>query len=86
MKYSSFAVLGALVCLFFFYVQVMNEVVVDRGPSPYLTNLEIFCNGRIMTSVQGDGMSYINISKGICKASDALNHCCGCCTTILMHC
>ena len=34
----------------------MNEVVVDRGPSPYLTNLEIFCNGRIMTSVQGDGM------------------------------
>jgi len=37
-------------------VQVMNEVVVDRGPSPYLTNLEVFCNGRIMTSVQGDGM------------------------------
>jgi len=34
----------------------MNEVVVDRGPSPYLTNLEVFCNGRIMTSVQGDGI------------------------------
>ena len=33
----------------------MNDVVVDRGPSPYLTNLEIFCNGRKMTSVQGDG-------------------------------
>ena len=33
----------------------MNEVVVDRGPSPYLTNLEFFCNGRLMTSVQGDG-------------------------------
>jgi NAD+ kinase len=37
-------------------MQVMNEVVIDRGPSPYLTNLELFCNGRIMTSVQGDGI------------------------------
>ena len=33
----------------------MNEVVVDRGLSPYLTNLEFYCNGRLMTSVQGDG-------------------------------
>lgn len=37
-------------------VLVMNEVVVDRGPSPYLTNLEFYCNGRLMTSVQGDGI------------------------------
>lgn len=36
----------------------MNEVVVDRGPSPYLTNLEICCNGRIMTNVQGDGICF----------------------------
>ena len=65
----------------------MNEVVVDRGPSPYLTNLEIFCNGRIMTSVQGDGMYGLHyITKGICKVRDALNHCCGCSTTVLMHC
>ena len=69
--------------VFCFSVQVMNEVVVDRGPSPYLTNLEIFCNGRIMTSVQGDGMSYINILKGLCEVSDILNHCCRCCTTVL---
>jgi NAD+ kinase len=35
---------------------VMNELVVDRGPHPYLCNLELFCNGRFMTSVQGDGI------------------------------
>ena len=33
----------------------MNDLVVDRGPNPYLTNLIISCNGRKMTSVQGDG-------------------------------
>ena len=36
-------------------LQVMNEVVVDRGQSPFLTNIEIFCNQRLMTTVQGDG-------------------------------
>lgn len=35
---------------------VLNEVVVDRGPSSYLTNLEIFCNDSHITSVQGDGL------------------------------
>lgn len=34
----------------------MNDLVVDRGPNPYLTNLIISCNGRKMTSVQGDGI------------------------------
>lgn len=37
-------------------LQVMNDLVVDRGPNPYLTNLIIKCNGRFMTTVQGDGM------------------------------
>ena len=36
-------------------LQVMNEVVIDRGPSPYITNLEVFCNGRMITTVQADG-------------------------------
>ena len=36
-------------------MQVMNELVVDRGPHSYLCNLELYCNGRFMTSVQGDG-------------------------------
>ncbi|XP_068699563.1 NAD kinase-like isoform X1 [Montipora foliosa] len=35
---------------------VLNEVVVDRGPSSYLTNLEIYCNDIHITSVQGDGL------------------------------
>ena len=40
----------------------MNDLVIDRGPNPYLTNLIISCNGRKMTSVQGDGE---NIHKPI---------------------
>ena len=41
----------------------MNEVVVDRGPSPYITNLEVFCNGRLITTVQADGkeLLYCNV-------------------------
>ena len=36
-------------------VQVLNEVVVDRGPSSYLSNVDLYLNGRLITSVQGDG-------------------------------
>lgn len=36
--------------------KVMNDLVVDRGPNPYLSNLIVYCNEREMTSVQGDGM------------------------------
>ena len=35
---------------------VLNEIVVDRGPSPYLTNVEVFCDGAYITQVQGDGL------------------------------
>jgi len=35
---------------------VMNEVVIDRGPSPFLTNLQCFVGDAFMTSVQGDGV------------------------------
>ena len=43
----------------------MNDLVVDRGPNPYLTNLCVKCNGRQMTSVQGDGRSSIKITRHI---------------------
>ena len=33
----------------------MNDLVVDRGPNAYLSNLIVYCNEREMTSVQGDG-------------------------------
>eukprot|EP00818_Percolomonas_sp_WS_P009352 CAMPEP_0117446146 /NCGR_PEP_ID=MMETSP0759-20121206/6174_1 /TAXON_ID=63605 /ORGANISM="Percolomonas cosmopolitus, Strain WS" /LENGTH=614 /DNA_ID=CAMNT_0005238371 /DNA_START=128 /DNA_END=1972 /DNA_ORIENTATION=- len=36
--------------------QVMNELVCDRGPSPYLTSLDTFCNGKLITNVQADGL------------------------------
>lgn len=34
---------------------VLNEVVIDRGPSPYLSNIDLFLDGKYITSVQGDG-------------------------------
>jgi NAD+ kinase len=30
----------------------MNEVVIDRGISPFLTNLEAYCDGIFVTHVQ----------------------------------
>ena len=35
---------------------VMNEVVIDRGMSPFLTNIECYCDGVFVTAVQGDGI------------------------------
>jgi len=36
-------------------MKVLNEVVVDRGPSSYLSNVDLYLDGRLITSVQGDG-------------------------------
>jgi len=35
---------------------VLNEVVIDRGSSPYLSNLECYCDGQHLTTVQADGI------------------------------
>ena len=35
---------------------VLNEVVVDRGPHPYLSNIDLFIDGKHITTVQGDGL------------------------------
>ena len=32
---------------------VLNEVVIDRGPSPYLSNIDLYLDGKLITSVQG---------------------------------
>ncbi|XP_043558568.1 NAD kinase-like isoform X1 [Chiloscyllium plagiosum] len=37
-------------------LHVLNEVVVDRGPSSYLSNVDLYLDGRLITSVQGDGV------------------------------
>ncbi|XP_068096742.1 NAD kinase isoform X3 [Hyperolius riggenbachi] len=39
-----------------FSITVLNEVVVDRGPSSYLSNVDVFLNGHLITTVQGDGV------------------------------
>jgi hypothetical protein len=31
---------------------VLNEVVIDRGTAPFLTNLEAFCDGTFVTRIQ----------------------------------
>ena len=31
---------------------VLNEVVIDRGPSPYLSDIDLFLDGKLITSVQ----------------------------------
>ncbi len=33
----------------------LNEVVIDRGPNSYLSNLDLYINDRFITKVQGDG-------------------------------
>uniref|UniRef100_H3BIP8 NAD(+) kinase n=1 Tax=Latimeria chalumnae TaxID=7897 RepID=H3BIP8_LATCH len=38
------------------HYQVLNEVVVDRGPSSYLSNVDVFLDGHVITTVQGDGV------------------------------
>ncbi|XP_021729016.1 NAD(H) kinase 1-like isoform X1 [Chenopodium quinoa] len=37
-------------------ILVLNEVTIDRGISPFLTNLECYCDNNFMTCVQGDGL------------------------------
>lgn len=36
--------------------EVLNEVVVDRGANPYLTKIECYEQGRLITKVQADGL------------------------------
>ena len=35
---------------------VLNDVSLHRGNSPYLTNLEVYCDNTFVTNVQGDGL------------------------------
>ncbi|KAI5961658.1 UTR1 [Candida pseudojiufengensis] len=43
---------GKLIC----EQQVLNEVVVDRGPSPFVTQLELYGDGSLLTIAQADGL------------------------------
>ncbi|KAF2748721.1 ATP-NAD kinase [Sporormia fimetaria CBS 119925] len=35
--------------------EVLNELVIDRGPSPYVSNLELYGDDNLITVVQADG-------------------------------
>ena len=37
--------------------EVLNDLVVDRGPSPYVSLLELFGDEHHMTTVQADGLT-----------------------------
>jgi len=37
-------------------IHALNDLVIDRGPSPFLTSVECYCNDRLITLVQGDGL------------------------------
>jgi len=35
---------------------VLNEIVIDRGLSAFISNVDLYLNGRLITRVQGDGL------------------------------
>lgn len=35
---------------------VLNEVVIDRGPNPYMTTLQVFGDGHLLTTSHSDGL------------------------------
>lgn len=44
--------------------QVLNEVVIDRGPSSYLSNVDVYLDGHLITTVQGDGRWAPGVPQG----------------------
>ena len=37
-------------------IHVLNEIVVDRGPSPYAVELNVYIDGNLITKTLGDGV------------------------------
>lgn len=44
--------------------EVLNEVVIDRGPSPYVSNLEVYGDDELLTVVQADGCIFSTPTGG----------------------
>lgn len=38
--------------------EVLNELVIDRGPSPYVSNLELYGDDSLITIIQADGVIF----------------------------
>ena len=45
--------------------EVVNEMVIDRGPSPYVSNLEVYGDNELLTVVQADGCIF-STPTGMC--------------------
>lgn len=39
-----------------FTYQALNDLVIDRGPSPYMSQLDLFVDEEPLTTVQADGL------------------------------
>jgi NAD kinase len=35
---------------------ILNDLVIDRGPSPFMSQLEVFGNNKHLTTVRADGL------------------------------
>ncbi|KAB9006560.1 hypothetical protein FH972_026914 [Carpinus fangiana] len=47
--------------------EVLNELVIDRGPSPYVSNLELFGDDQLLTVIQADALTAkaeLNFAEG----------------------
>lgn len=51
--------------------EVLNELVIDRGPSPYVSNLELYADNDLLTVVQADGCIF-STPTGTCDAQNRL--------------
>jgi NAD+ kinase len=49
--------------------EVLNEVVIDRGSSSFLTNIECYVQGRFVTRVQADGVMLATPTGKACVQS-----------------
>lgn len=48
--------------------EVLNELVIDRGPSPYVSNLELYGDDELLTVVQADGCIFSTpTGKFLCR-------------------
>jgi len=49
--------------------EVLNELVIDRGPSPYVSNLELYGDNELLTVVQADGCIFSTpTGMSICRS------------------
>ncbi|KAF7486510.1 Hypothetical predicted protein [Marmota monax] len=49
--------------------QVLNKVMTDRGPSSYLSNVVVYLDGHLMTTVQGNAVIASTRTSGIVYAA-----------------